>query len=143
MAVNLRKGAPTSTNIDYNVARMSVLEYWTWCRLLGSSRIHRIHGSLARKSQVSECRKKKKKKKKKKFVRILSHQTDDRYISQIPIWCVCSTRMIYTKLLITTLGFTTKYRARTHLLTEDKTQFFAVGRTSSHNPESTRVMVCS
>ena len=65
MAVNLRKGAPTSTNIDYNVARMSVLEYWTWCRLLGSSRTHRIHGSLARKSQVSECRKKKKKKKKK------------------------------------------------------------------------------
>ena len=64
MAVNLRKGAPTSTNIDYNVARMSVLEYWTWCRLLGSSRTHRIHGSLARKSQVSECRKKKKKKKK-------------------------------------------------------------------------------
>ena len=56
MAVNLRKGAPTSTNIVHNVTRMSVLEYWTRCRLLGSSRTHRIHGSLARKSQASECR---------------------------------------------------------------------------------------
>ena len=58
MAVNPRKGAPTSTDIVLQCYQNVGPRILDLEQNSGLRRTHRIHGSLAGKSQVSECHKK-------------------------------------------------------------------------------------